>query len=167
MENTRVILTVKDYGTIELEVYPDKAPQSVGAFLGYVASGFYDGLTFHRCIEDFMIQGGDPTGTGRGDPSLKRIPGEFSGNGFPNDLKFERGVLGMARSQDPNSATSQFFICQRKCEWLDGEYASFGAVTKGLDVVDKIAACSKKPAGFFGTPSEPVTKVVIESMKLA
>ncbi len=166
MKTQKVILTIKNYGTMTLEVYPDKAPASVEAFLSYVKSGFYDGLTFHRCIPDFMIQGGDPTGTGRGDPSLKRIPGEFSHNGFPNDLKFERGVLGMARSQDPNSATSQFFICQCKCDWLDGEYAAFGKVTEGLEVIDKVATCRKKPS-FFGTPSEPAEPVVIEKMCLA
>ena len=159
----KVALEVKDYGTITLELYPNEAPITVENFLNYVEEGFYDGLIFHRVIENFMIQGGDPTGTGYGDSSLKKIKGEFSNNGVDNDLKFERGVIGMARSDDPNSASSQFFIMHKTTPSLDGAYAAFGKVISGMDVVDKIAACEKTDTiDYSGNHYVPATNVVIE-----
>lgn len=159
----KVALEVKDYGTITLELYPNEAPITVENFLNYVEEGFYDGLIFHRVIENFMIQGGDPTGTGYGDSSLKKIKGEFSNNGVDNDLKFERGVIGMARSDEPNSASSQFFIMHKTTPSLDGAYAAFGKVISGMDVVDKIATCEKTDTiDYSGNHYVPATNVVIE-----
>lgn len=129
------VIDVKDYGTIELELDADTAPITVTNFVELAKDGFYDGLTFHRNIEDFMIQGGDPNGTGG---SKHTIKGEFSANGVENNIKHERGVISMARSQDYNSASSQFFIMYEKASHLDGQYAAFGKVTKGLDVLDKL-----------------------------
>jgi len=123
---------------IKIELYPDKAPQTVKNFEKLVNDGFYNGLIFHRVIEGFMIQGGCPLGTGTGGPGW-RIKGEFLANGVPNDLKHDRGVLSMARSIDPNSAGSQFFIMHQKAPHLDGQYAAFGKVVEGMDVVDEIA----------------------------
>ena len=142
-ESVKVAMEVKNYGTITLELYPNEAPITVENFLNYVEEGFYDGLIFHRVIENFMIQGGDPTGTGYGDSSLKKIKGEFFYNGVDNDLLFERGVIGMARSDDPNSASSQFFIMHKRVDDLDGNYAAFGKVISGMEVVDAIATCEK------------------------
>lgn len=158
-----VALEIKDYGKITLELYPKVAPVSVENFLNYVKDGFYDGLKFHRVIEDFMIQGGDPTGTGYGDPSLKQITGEFTNNGFINNLKFERGVIGMARGDGKNSASSQFFICHKDSPHLNKSYASFGKVIDGLDVVDAIATCPKTDErDASGTKYVPVTDIIIE-----
>ena len=123
---------------MEGELYPEIAPKTVENFETLANKGFYDGLIFHRVIPGFMIQGGDPKGTGIGGPGYT-IFGEFSANGFKNDLKHERGVLSMARAMDPNSAGSQFFIMHADAPHLDGEYAAFGKITKGLDVVDAIA----------------------------
>ena len=131
------VIDVKDYGTIELELDADTAPITVTNFVELAKDGFYDGLTFHRNIEDFMIQGGDPNGNGTGG-SKHTIKGEFSANGVENNIKHERGVISMARSQDYNSASSQFFIMYEKASHLDGQYAAFGKVTKGLDVLDKL-----------------------------
>lgn len=131
------VIDVKDYGTIELELDADTAPITVTNFVELAKDGFYDGLTFHRNIEDFMIQGGDPNGNGTGG-SNHTIKGEFSANGVENNIKHERGVISMARSQDYNSASSQFFIMYEKASHLDGQYAAFGKVTKGLDVLDKL-----------------------------
>ena len=125
-------------GTICLELYPDKAPITCENFLHLVEEGFYDGLIFHRVIKDFMIQGGDPTGTGCGG-SGQNIKGEFALNGVQNTISHERGVISMARSQNPNSASSQFFICHADAKFLDGQYAAFGRVVSGMDVVDRIA----------------------------
>lgn len=136
-----VAMEIKDMGTITLELYADLAPKTVENFLKYVNEGFYDGVTFHRVIENFMIQGGDPTGTGIGLTSTPNIKGEFASNGFPNNLAFDRGVIGMARGDDPNSASTQFFICHKKSAHLDGEYAAFGKVIDGIEVVDMIATC--------------------------
>jgi len=142
-EKKNVAIEIKDYGTIKLELYPNLAPDTVENFLSLVNSGFYDGLTFHRIIDGFMIQGGDPEGTGFGN-SGTHIRGEFSANGFKNDLKHERGVISMARgSNDYNSASSQFFIVQTTYPSLDGLYASFGRVTSGIEIVDEI--CKKTP----------------------
>ncbi len=123
---------------IKAELYPDLAPNTVNNFISLIKKGFYDGLIFHRVIKNFMIQGGDPEGTGMGGPGYA-IKGEFNQNGFKNDLKHERGVLSMARSFMPDSAGSQFFIMHKDSPHLDGEYAGFGKVIEGIDVVDKIA----------------------------
>ncbi|SHI66843.1 peptidyl-prolyl cis-trans isomerase B (cyclophilin B) [Dethiosulfatibacter aminovorans DSM 17477] len=120
------------------ELYPDIAPNTVKNFVSLVNKGFYDGLIFHRVIKGFMIQGGCPQGTGTGGPGYG-IKGEFKANGFDNDLKHDKGVLSMARAQNPNSAGSQFFLMHAKSPHLDGSYAAFGKVTEGLDIVDKIA----------------------------
>jgi len=124
---------------IKLELYPEKAPTTVENFLKLAKEGFYDGLIFHRVIEGFMIQGGDPTGTGTGGAKDK-IKGEFLANGVANDLKHERGVISMARSRANDSASSQFFIVHRDAPHLDGSYAAFGRVVDGMDTVDEIAA---------------------------
>ena len=127
-------------GKIELELYPEHAPKTVANFEALVKEGFYNGLTFHRVIPGFMIQGGDPLGTGYGG-SEKQIKGEFASNGWTrNTLKHERGVISMARSMMPNSASSQFFIMHRNAPHLDGNYAAFGKVVSGMDVVDEIAS---------------------------
>ena len=131
------IITMADGGVMSGELYPDLAPQSVGNFISLANQGFYDGLIFHRVIPGFMIQGGDPQGTGMGGPGYC-IQGEFSANGFKNDLKHERGVLSMARAMDPNSAGSQFFIMTSTSPHLDGQYAAFGRVTSGMEVADRI-----------------------------
>lgn len=146
--NTAVI-DVKDYGKITVELKPDIAPITVGNFKKLVSEHFYDGLTFHRIMEGFMIQGGDPLGNGTGG-SNETIVGEFSQNGFENTLSHTRGVISMARSNDPNSASSQFFIVHEDSTFLDGQYASFGVVTDGMDVVDKIAK-DAKPTDNNGT----------------
>ncbi|MCM2980284.1 peptidylprolyl isomerase [Niallia circulans] len=137
-----VTITMEDNSTITLELYPDKAPNTVNNFVSLVNKGFYDGLIFHRIIPDFMIQGGDPNGNGTGGPGYS-IKGEFSENGFENDLKHERGVISMARSQLPDSAGSQFFIMVADAPHLDGEYAPFGKVIEGMDVVDKIVSSKR------------------------
>jgi peptidyl-prolyl cis-trans isomerase B (cyclophilin B) len=133
---------MEDDSKIELELYPKKAPNTVNNFVTLVEKGYYDGLTFHRVIPDFMIQGGDPEGNGTGGPGYS-IGGEFSDNGFDNDLKHERGVISMARSSDPDSAGSQFFIMTKTTESLDGQYAAFGKVISGMEVVDKIVAVDR------------------------
>lgn len=158
-----VNMEIKDYGTISLELYPDLAPVTVDNFVKLVKSGFYDGLTFHRVIDGFMIQGGDSQGDGFGG-SDQTIKGEFSSNGFQNDLKHERGVISMARATDPNSASSQFFIVQTTYPSLDGLYASFGRVTSGIEIVDKI--CKDTPVeddnGTVLKENQPViTKVYV------
>lgn len=132
------VITVKDYGDIKLVLDGDTAPTTVKNFVKLAKSGFYDGLTFHRIIKGFMIQGGDPKGNGTGG-SDKTIRGEFSKNGVENNISHKRGVISMARSQDNNSASSQFFIMHEDGDYLDGSYAAFGHVTEGMDVVDKIA----------------------------
>ena len=138
-----VNIDVKNYGTISLELYPNLAPVTVDNFVNLVKNKFYDGLTFHRIMDGFMIQGGDPLGTGTGG-SENKIKGEFSANGFENNLKHERGVISMARSSnDYNSARSQFFIVQTTYPSLDGQYAAFGKVTNGIEIVDEI--CKDTP----------------------
>ena len=132
-------ITMENGGVIEGELYPDKAPQSVANFIELCNKHFYDGLIFHRVIPGFMIQGGCPEGTGMGGPGYC-IKGEFFFNGVKNDLKHKRGVLSMARSSSPNSAGSQFFIMHQDAKHLDGQYAAFGKVTSGMDVVDVIAS---------------------------
>ena len=132
------VITIKDYGDIKLVLDGDTAPITVKNFVELAKSGFYDGLTFHRIIKGFMIQGGDPKGNGTGG-SDKTIRGEFSKNGVENNISHKRGVISMARSQDNNSASSQFFIMHKDGDYLDGSYAAFGHVSEGMDVVDKIA----------------------------
>ena len=132
-------ITMKDGGVIKLELYPETAPESVKNFISLANSGFYDGLIFHRVISGFMIQGGDPDGRGTGGPGYS-IKGEFAINGVKNDISHVRGVISMARAQPYDSAGSQFFICHADSTFLDGQYAAFGRVTSGMDVVDKIAA---------------------------
>ncbi|MBO4375432.1 MAG: peptidylprolyl isomerase [Lachnospiraceae bacterium] len=138
MGNLTVTITMKDGGVMKGELYPDIAPITVENFKKLANDRFYDGLTFHRVIKGFMIQGGDPDGNGTGGPGYS-IKGEFSSNGVPNDLLHKRGVLSMARSADPDSAGSQFFIMHRDAPHLDGSYAAFGLITEGLDVLDSIA----------------------------
>ncbi len=139
MSNNPIVTFEMENGNIiKAELYPEIAPNTVNNFIELVNKGFYDGLIFHRVIKGFMIQGGDPEGTGMGGPGYG-IKGEFSSNGFKNDLAHEAGVLSMARSMMPNSAGSQFFIMHKDSPHLDGDYAAFGKVTEGMDVVDKIA----------------------------
>lgn len=132
-------IEVQDYGTIALELDADTAPISVTNFVNLAKSGFYDGLTFHRIIDGFMIQGGDPLGNGTGGSEVS-IKGEFSDNGVENDISHVRGVISMARSMDPDSASSQFFIVHEDSTFLDGQYAAFGHVTEGMEIVDQICA---------------------------
>jgi len=136
--NPIITITMEDGGVIKAELYPEIAPNTVNNFIELTQKGYYNGVIFHRCIKGFMIQGGDPTGTGSGGPGY-RIAGEFSSNGFKNDLKHTRGVLSMARTMIPNSAGSQFFIMHVDYPYLDGQYATFGKVIEGMDVVDRIA----------------------------
>ena len=133
-----VVIELENGKKIKLELYPDKAPITCANFEKLVREGFYDGLIFHRVISGFMIQGGDPQGTGMGG-AKEKIKGEFAMNGVPNDLKHTRGVISMARSMNPNSASSQFFIMHKDAPHLDGQYAAFGKVVEGIEAVDEIA----------------------------
>lgn len=137
-QNPIVTIEMQNGKKIRLELYPELAPNTVNNFLSLVGKGFYQGTVFHRVIKGFMIQGGDPTGTGAGGPGYE-IKGEFTQNGFLNPLKHKRGVISMARTSDPDSAGSQFFIMHKDAPHLDGLYAAFGAVIEGMDVVDAIA----------------------------
>ena len=159
MANPIVRITMDSGKTIRLELYPEIAPVTVENFLDLVKKGFYNGLTFHRIIPGFMIQGGDPSGNGTGGPGYK-IKGEFRSNGVKNDLKHERGVISMARAFDPNSAGSQFFIMHEDAPHLDGEYAAFGKVIEGLDTVDEIASVET------GFQDAPVNKVIMERVEI-
>ena len=156
-------ITVKDYGTIKAELYEDVAPITVQNFISLADSGFYDGLTFHRIISGFMIQGGAPKGNGTGG-SEKNIKGEFAKNGVENNLKHKRGVLSMARANDPDSASSQFFIMHQDAPHLDGSYAAFGCVTEGMEIVDKICENTKVVDSNGTVLSE--NQPVIESIKV-
>lgn len=156
-------IEIEGYGTVSLELDGDTAPITVQNFMDLANSGFYDGLTFHRIIDGFMIQGGDPNGNGTGG-SDKNIVGEFEANGYANDIAHTKGVISMARAQDPNSASSQFFIMVEDAPHLDGQYAAFGHVTDGQDVVDKIAA-DAKPLDDNGTIA-PEDQPVIKSVKI-
>lgn len=155
--NPIVTITMDDNSIIKLELYPEIAPNTVNNFISLVNKGYYDGLTFHRVIRGFMIQGGCPQGTGTGGPGYQ-IRGEFSGNGVKNELKHAKGVISMARAQDPNSAGSQFFIMHQDSPHLDGQYAAFGKVIEGLDVVDYIANTA---TDFM---DKPKSKVVMKSL---
>ncbi len=161
MSNPIVTIEMADGGIIKIELYPDKAPQSVRNFVSLVKQGFYDGLIFHRVIPGFMIQGGDPQGTGMGGPGY-HIYGEFRQNGFDNRIKHVRGVLSMARAMAPNSAGSQFFIMHEDAPHLDGGYAAFGKVTEGMDAVDRIASVR---TGANDRPVEPqvMKKVTVDT----
>ena len=156
-----VTIDVQDYGTISLELDADTAPISVTNFINLANEGFYDGLTFHRIISGFMIQGGDPNGNGTGG-SEKTIKGEFSANGIENDISHVRGVISMARANDPDSGSSQFFIVHEDSTFLDGQYAAFGHVTDGMDVVDAI--CEAVPVqdnnGTVAAADQPVITAV-------
>ena len=156
-------IQVKDYGIIKAELDGDAAPITVANFLKLAESGFYDGLTFHRIIDGFMIQGGDPKGNGTGGAD-KTIKGEFSQNGVENKLSHVRGTLSMARSQDIDSASSQFFIVQSDCTYLDGQYAAFGTVTEGMELVDKI--CKDTPVQDNNGTVSAADQPVIESIKV-
>lgn len=150
-QNPVVTFEMADGGIVKAELYPEIAPNTVNNFVSLVKKGFYDGLIFHRVINGFMIQGGDPEGTGMGGPDYG-IKGEFSQNGFRNDLKHTEGVLSMARSMMPDSAGSQFFIMHKTSPHLDGAYAAFGKVTEGMDVVNAIAETA---TDYFDRPLEP------------
>ena len=155
-----VRITMQDGGVIDLELDAQAAPITVENFLKLVKDGFYDGLTFHRIIPGFMIQGGCPDGTGMGGPGW-HIKGEFARNGVPNPIKHTRGVISMARAMDPNSAGSQFFIMHEDAPHLDGGYAAFGHVVAGMDVVDRIAQVATD------YNDRPLTPVVMESVRVA
>lgn len=166
MENKNPIVTIQmeDGGIIKIELYPEKAPETVNNFISLINKKFYDGLFFHRTIPGFMAQGGDPEGTGMGGPGYG-IKGEFSENGVENDISHKRGVISMARSNMPNSAGSQFFIVTDDSEFLDGKYAAFGCVTEGMEVVDKIVktrVITRSPFG--GGKDRPVEPPVMKSV---
>lgn len=154
-------LKIKGYGTVTLELYPDLAPNTVNNFITLANSGFYDGLIFHRVIEDFMIQGGDPNGDGTGGPGYS-IAGEFATNGFTtNTLSHTKGVISMARAMDPDSAGSQFFIMSADVTYLDGQYAAFGKVTSGLDIIEKIHLVDTN------NQDKPLKAITIESIRVS
>lgn len=154
-----VEMTMKDGGVVRIQLDEKAAPLTVANFEKLVGQGFYDGLTFHRIIPGFMIQGGDPDGTGMGGPD-ERVKGEFAQNGWDNPLRHTRGTLSMARSGDPNSAGSQFFIVHEDAPHLDGSYAAFGRVVDGMDVIDRIAAVPT------GRADKPLEDVVIETVRI-
>jgi len=156
-------IVIKDYGTITAELDGTVAPETVKNFVKLAESGFYDGLTFHRIIAGFMIQGGDPLGNGTGG-SDEKIVGEFAANGIENNLKHTRGVLSMARAQDPNSASSQFFIMHQDAPHLDGSYAAFGCVTEGIEIVDAICEDAQPVDGNGTIPAD--AQPVIESITI-
>ena len=156
-------INVKDYGEIQVELDADTAPVTVTNFVKLAQEGFYDGLTFHRIMDGFMVQGGDPLGNGTGG-SDENIKGEFSNNGVENNISHTRGVISMARAMDPDSASSQFFIVHEDSTFLDGDYAGFGHVTEGMDVVDAICK-DAKPTDDNGT-IKPEEQPVIESITI-
>ena len=160
-QNPIVTIEMEDGGTIKAELYPEIAPNTVNNFISLINKGYYDGVIFHRVIPGFMIQGGDPKGMGTGGPGYS-IKGEFTRNGFKNDLKHERGVLSMARAMAPNSAGSQFFIMHKNSPHLDGQYASFGKVLEGMEVVDTIANTRRGPNDKPLTP-QVMKKVTVET----
>lgn len=155
-------MILKDYGTIKMELDADTAPLTVTNFVKLVQEDFYDGLTFHRIVNDFMMQGGDPEGNGTGGAE-ETIKGEFSNNGVENEISHTKGVISMARSTDYDSASSQFFIVQADSTFLDGDYAAFGHVTEGMDIVDEICKNAKpiNSGGLIDTPEQPVIEDII------
>jgi peptidyl-prolyl cis-trans isomerase B (cyclophilin B) len=157
MSNPIVTITMENGDVMKAELYPEIAPNTVNNFISLIKKGFYDGVIFHRVIRGFMLQGGDPQGTGAGGPGYE-IKGEFSHNGFPNELKHTPGVLSMARTMIPDSAGSQFFIMHKAAPHLDGEYAAFGKITEGMDVVNRIA---EEPTDYRDRPlADQVMKTV-------
>ena len=163
MENIKV--TMENGESFVIELCPEQAPITCENFLKLVKSGFYNGLTFHRVIDGFMAQGGDPEGTGCGG-SNENIKGEFRMNGVNNTLSHTRGVISMARSQNPNSASSQFFICYGDCTFLDGQYAAFGKVIEGMEAVDNFLKIDRRMSfgGERSTPVEPIVMKTIEAI---
>ena len=163
--NPIVTIEMEDGGIITAELYPDKAPNTVNNFISLISKGHYDGIIFHRVIPGFMIQGGCPQGEGTGGPGYS-IRGEFSLNGFTNPLIHDRGVLSMARTNNPDSAGSQFFVMHAKSDHLDGMYAAFGKVTSGMDVVDKIA---NMPRNSMDKPKEDqrMKKVTVDTQGMS
>ena len=161
-QNPIVTFEMEDGGIIKAELYPEIAPNTVNSFVSLVSKGYYDGLIFHRVIPGFMIQGGCPQGIGTGGPGYN-IKGEFSHNGFQNDLKHDRGVLSMARAMHPNSAGSQFFIMVERAPHLDGEYASFGKVIEGMEVADKIVAAPRDRRMDRPYEDQRMKKVTVET----
>ncbi|WP_072449231.1 peptidylprolyl isomerase [Blautia sp. Marseille-P3201T] len=162
-DNPEIEITIKDYGTIKAELDPEQAPITVENFISLAEDGFYDGLTFHRIMDGFMMQGGDPLGNGTGG-SEETIKGEFSQNGVENTISHKKGTLSMARSQAPDSASSQFFIVDEDSTFLDGQYAAFGHVTEGIEIVDKI--CSDAKVIDDNGTVLPEDQPVIESIKV-
>ena len=160
-QNPIVTITMENGDVIKAELYPEIAPNTVNNFISLIKKNFYDGLIFHRVIKGFMLQGGDPEGSGMGGPGYG-IKGEFSSNGFKNDLKHTEGVLSMARSMMPNSAGSQFFIMHKAAPHLDGQYAAFGKIIEGMEVVDEIAGCD---TDFSDKPLDPqiIEKMTVET----
>lgn len=158
----RATITIKDMGDIVLDLYPQIAPQSVSNFVSLAQKDFYKDVIFHRIIKGFMVQGGDPLGQGTGGPGYA-ITGEFASNGFKNPLSHMRGVISWARTNEPNSAGSQFFIVHEDSQFLDGQYAAFGRVVEGMDVVDAMA---KLPTGAMDRPINPpvIEKIVVDTM---
>ena len=161
-QNPIVTIEMEDGGIMKAELYPEIAPNTVNSFISLINKGYYDGLIFHRVIPGFMIQGGCPQGIGIGGPGYN-IKGEFSHNGFQNDLKHDRGVLSMARAMHPNSAGSQFFIMVEKAPHLDGEYASFGKVIEGMEVADKIVAAPRDRRMDRPYEDQRMKKVTVET----
>lgn len=161
-KNPVVTIEMEDGGVIKAELYPQIAPNTVNNFISLAQSGFYDGLIFHRVIPGFMIQGGCPQGTGTGGPGYQ-IKGEFTHNGFQNDLRHDRGVLSMARAMDPNSAGSQFFIMVSPAPHLDGEYASFGKVTEGMEVADRIVNANRNRCNDRPVEDQRMKKVTVDT----
>lgn len=165
-EHSKVKFTMENGGTFVIELYPEYAPKTVENFLKLVSEGFYDGLTFHRVYEGFMAQGGDPNGDGSGG-SKDKIFGEFANNGFKdNKLSHTRGVVSMARSKSYNSASSQFFICYGDATFLDGNYAAFGMVTEGMEVVDAFLEVERAYSYSDETNTIPLTPIVIEKAEV-
>lgn len=159
MEKINICIEMENGKQMEAELYPEVAPITVENFVSLIKEDYFKGIIFHRVISGFMIQGGDPTGTGMGG-SDKKIKGEFLANGVVNNLKHERGVLSMARTNDPNSASSQFFIMHQDAPYLDGQYAAFGKITKGIEVVDEIASVKTDMR------DKPLVPQVIKTIKL-
>ena len=164
MKHPKIKITVREYGEMTAELYPEYAPKTVANFLGLIEKGFFEGIIFHRVIKGFMIQGGGYT-EGFEETDVPSIEGEFKANGFvQNELKHTRGVLSMARTSDPNSASSQFFIMHKDAPYLDAQYAGFGKVIEGEDVIDKIASVPTGRMGWFD--DVPKSPVVIDKMEI-
>lgn len=163
-KNPIATITMKDGGVMKLELYPDVAPNTVKNFISLANAGFYDGLTFHRTMPGFMIQGGDPDGNGSGDPGYS-IKGEFTSNGFENNLSHKRGVISMARATPPDSAGCQFFIMHADYTGLDGNYAAFGMLIEGFTTLDAIAA-TETTYNYYGEKSVPLNPPVIDTIRV-